>query len=107
MNKTLTRSVSRSKMMSTKLVMGLMVAAVSVLAGTSNIANATPGGSQGRGNAFGYHHGHNDAGGVHSAPGRGHGYGGGNVGGSVGVNIGNIVGNNNVIIIVINYFVGR
>ena len=100
MSKTLTQSVSQSKMMSTKLVMGLMVAAVSVLVGTSNIANAMPGGGHGHGNVGGHHQAHGNA---HGAVGLGHGYGGGNV----SVNIGDIVGNNNVIVIIINYFVGH
>jgi uncharacterized membrane protein len=100
MSKTLTRSVSQSKMMSTKLVMGLMVAAVSVLVGTSNIASAMPGGGHGHGNAGGNHHGNSSA---HGAVGLGHGYGGGNI----SVNVGDIVGNNNVIVIIINYFVGH
>jgi uncharacterized membrane protein len=101
MSKTLTRSVSQNKMMSTKLVMGLMVAAVSVLVGTSNIASAMPGGGHGHGNASGHHqNGHSNG---HGAVGLGHGYGGGNV----SVNIGDIVGNNNVIVIIINYFVGH
>ena len=101
MSKTLTRSVSQNKMTSTKLVMGLMVAAVSVLVGTSNVANAMPGGGA---NAHA-----SAAGKFHSQAkgsvglGHGHGYGGGNV----SVNIGNIVGNNNVVVIIINYFVGR
>jgi len=102
MNKTLTRSVSQNKMMSTKLVMGLMVAAVSVLVGTSNIANAMPGGGHGHGNDRGNHHGRSNARG-HGALGLGHGYGGGNV----SVNVGSIVGDNNVIVIIINYFVGH
>jgi len=106
MSKTLTRSVSQNKMMSTKLVMGLMVAAVSVLVGTSNIASAMPGGGHGHGNAGGNHHGNSGAHG-HGAVGLGHGYGGGNVGGNVSVNVGNIVGNNNVIVVIINYFVGH
>ena len=102
MSKTLTRSVSQNKMMSTKLVMGLMVAAVSVLVGTSNIASAMPGGGHGHGNDRGNHHGNSRANG-HRPQGLGHGYGGGNV----SVNVGSIVGNNNVIVIIINYFVGH
>lgn len=53
-----------------------MVAAISVLAGTASVANATTGNG-------------------------GNGYGG------ININIGNIIGDNNVIVIVINYFAGR
>jgi hypothetical protein len=65
--------------MSTKLVMGLMVAAVSVLVGTAGVANAAPG--QG-GNNTGY-------------------------GGDININIGDIVGDNNTIVIIVNYLVGN
>jgi hypothetical protein len=79
MSKTGTQSLSQRKATSTKLVMGLLVAAVSVLVGTSNVANAT----QGNGNNGGS------------------GYGG------VNIDIGAVVGNNNTIIIIVNYFTGR
>lgn len=58
-----------------------MVAAVSVLVSTAGVANAAPGNGQGNG----------------------HGYGGGNI----SVNIGDIIGDNNVIIIIVNYFAGH
>ncbi len=94
MSKTLTQSVSQKKMVSTKLIMGLMVAAVSVLVGTSNVVNAMPGHSHG--------HGHGTSHNQQHGPG-GFGYGGGNV----SVSVGNIIGNNNVIVIIVNYFVGH
>jgi hypothetical protein len=77
MSKTGTQSLSQRKATSTKLVMGLLVAAVSVLVGTSNVANATQGSGSG-----------------------GSGYGG------VNIDIGAVVGNNNTIIIIVNYFTG-
>lgn len=95
MSKTLTRSLSQNKVVSTKLIMGVMVAAVSVLVGTSNIAGATP--DKGHGHNNGHH------GGTNAQARAGFGYGGGNV----NVDIGSIVGDNNVIIIVVNYFVGH
>ncbi|HMI09442.1 MAG TPA: hypothetical protein VK497_03545 [Candidatus Saccharimonadales bacterium] len=79
MSKTSTQSLSQKRTMSTKLVMGLMVAAVSVLVGTANVANATPGQS---GNNTGY-------------------------GGDININIGDIVGDNNTIVIIVNYLVGN
>lgn len=80
MSKTSTQSLSQKKVTSTKLVMGLLVAAVSVLVGTANVANATNGGGN-----------------------QASGYGGGNI----NIGIGDIVGDNNVIIIIVNYFAGR
>jgi len=77
MSKTSTLGGTRKKMMPTKLVMGLMVAAVSVLVGTAGVASAMP---------------QND----------GHGYGGG-----ISVDIGDIIGDNNVIVIIVNYFTGN
>lgn len=62
----------------TKLVMGLMVAAVSVFIGTAGIANASPGNASS-------------------------GYGGG----GISIDLGGIVGDNNVIIIIVNYFAGK
>lgn len=56
-----------------------MVAAVSVLVGTAGVANAAPG--QG-GNNTGY-------------------------GGDININIGDIVGNNNTIVVIVNYLVGN
>lgn len=79
-----TRLLSQKKTKPTRLqakpamlAMGLMVAAVSVFAGTAGVANATPGNTTA-------------------------GYGGG----GVSIDIGNIIGDNNVIIIIVNYFVG-
>lgn len=66
--------------MPAKLVMGLMVAAVSVLVGTASIATATPGNG-------------------------GNGYGGNS--GGVNVDLGGIIGDNNVIVIIVNYFMGK
>ena len=57
----------------------MMVAAVSVLVGTANVANAT--GDQG-GNTTGY-------------------------GGDININIGDIVGDNNTIIIIVDYLIGK
>lgn len=76
-NKTPKR-VSQEKTKPTKLVMGLMVAAVSVFIGTAGVAGATPGNTT-------------------------NGYGGG----GISIDIGNIIGDNNVIIIIVNYFVGN
>lgn len=96
--------------MPNKLVMGLMVAAVSVFVGTAGVVSAMPGNS---GNND--HPGHSNGQG-HSQHGNGngnghdnhdHGYGGGNVGGDISVGIGDINGDNNVISIIINYFLGR
>lgn len=78
MSKTSTLGSSRKKMMPTKLVMGLMVAAVSVLVGTAGVASAMP---------------HNNG---------GHGYGG-----DINIGIGDIIGDNNVIVIIVNYFAGK
>lgn len=95
-SKTLTRSLSQNKVISTKLIMGVMVAAVSVLVGTSNIANAAPGHGHGP---------HNNHGAAVSAVARAnHGFG---YGGNVGVSVGDIMGDNNVVVIVINYFIGH
>lgn len=66
-----------NKAQSTMVAMGLMVAAVSVFAGTAGVANAQAGNTS-------------------------TGYGGG----GVSIDIGNIIGDNNVIIIIVNYFVG-
>lgn len=78
MSKTAPKSLSRKKAAPNKLVMGLMVAAVSVLVGTASIASATTG------------------------PATGNGYGGG----GINLDLGQIIGDNNVIVIVINYFAG-
>lgn len=77
MSKTSTLGSSRKKMMPTRLVMGLMVAAVSVLVGTAGVASAMP---------------QND----------GRGYGG-----DINIGIGDIIGDNNVIVIIVNYFTGK
>lgn len=87
MNKVSTKLLSKNRTLSTKLVMGMMVAAVSVLVSTAGVANAMPGNGHG--------HGNDNA--------NGHGYGGGNI----SVNIGDIVGDNNVIVIIVNYFAGH
>jgi hypothetical protein len=79
MSKKSTQSLSQKKVMPSKLVMGLAVAAVSVFVGTAGIANATPGNS-------------------------GNGYGGN---GGININIGDILGDNNIIIIIANYFAGK
>jgi hypothetical protein len=77
MSKSSTQSLSQKKrVMPSKLIMGLMVAAISVLAGTASVAGATPGNG-------------------------GNGYGG------INIDIGNIIGDNNVIVIIVNYFAGR
>lgn len=68
---------TRLKAKPAMLAMGLMVAAVSVFAGTAGVANATPGNTN-------------------------TGYGGG----GVSIDIGNIIGDNNVVIIIVQYFVG-
>jgi hypothetical protein len=81
MNKASTKMLSKKRTLSTKLVMGMMVAAVSVLVSTAGVANAMPG--HGNGNQ---------------------GYGGGN---TINVNVGDIVGDNNIVYIVINYFAGH
>lgn len=95
MSKTSTQLLSqKKKTMPTKLVMGLLVATVSVLVGTAGIAAATPG-NNGHGHAYGHGRG------VGNGNGHGHGYGG------VNIDLGGIVGDNNVIIIIINYFMGR
>lgn len=79
MSKTSTQSLSqKKKTMPPKMVMGLMVAAISVLVGTASVAGATPGRNLG---VFGY--------------------------GGINIDLGGIIGNNNVIIIIINYFMGR
>ena len=75
-----TQSLSQKKKMPAKLVMGVMVAAVSVLVGTASIATATPG--------------------------TGNGYGGGNSGG-INIDLGGLWGDNNVVVIIINYFMGK
>jgi hypothetical protein len=75
-----TQSLSQKKKMPAKLVMGVMVAAVSVLVGTASIATATPG--------------------------NGNGYGGGNSGG-INIDLGGLWGDNNVVVIIINYFMGK
>jgi len=98
MSKTLTRSLSQRNVVSTKLIMGVMVAAVSVLVGTSNIAGATPG----------KHHGqHNNGNGNHGVGANAHANAGFGYGGNVNVDIGGIIGNNNVIVVIVNYFVGH
>jgi len=79
MSKKSTQSLSQKKVMPSKLVMGLAVAAVSVLVGTAGIANAAPGNS-------------------------GNGYGGN---GGININIGDILGDNNIIVIIANYFAGK
>jgi hypothetical protein len=66
-----------SKAKSTMVVMGLMVAAVSVFVGTSGVANAQAGNTS-------------------------TGYGGG-----ISIDIGDVIGDNNVIVIIVNYFVGN
>ena len=80
MSKSSTQPLSQKKGMPTKLVMGLMVAAVSVLIGTAATATATPGNA-------------------------GNGYGGNS--GGVNIDLGGIIGDNNVIVIIINYFMGK
>lgn len=74
---TSTRLLSQQKTKPTMLVMGLMVAAVSVFIGTAGVANAQAGNTS-------------------------TGYGGG-----INIGIGDIIGDNNVIIIIVNYFVGN
>jgi hypothetical protein len=59
-----------------KIVLGLMVASLSLLIGTAGVAGATNGNM-----GFGY-------------------------GGDVHIDIGHIIGDNNVIVIIINYIVG-
>lgn len=66
-----------NKAKSAMVVMGLMVAAVSVFAGTAGVANAQAGNTS-------------------------TGYGGG-----ISIDIGDVIGDNNVIIIIVNYFVGN
>lgn len=88
MSRTSTHTLSR-KLMSTKIIMGLMVAAVSVLVSTAGVAGATSG------------HGHGHGSGMPPMTG----YGGTNI--STNINIGNVIGNNNVIVVVINYFSGH
>jgi hypothetical protein len=90
MSKQLTQSLSQKKVVSTKLIMGMMVAAVSVLVGTSNIANAAPG------------NGHGGQANASAKANASSGYGG-----NINIDLGNIIGNNNVIVIVINYFAGH
>ncbi|HEX6416411.1 MAG TPA: hypothetical protein VFZ62_02700 [Candidatus Saccharimonadales bacterium] len=75
MSKTSTQSLSQKRTMPSKLVMGLMVAAVSVLVGTAGVAGATN-------NSNGY-------------------------GGGINLDLGQVIGDNNVIVIIINYFVGQ
>jgi hypothetical protein len=77
MRKTSAPSLSRKKAAPSKLIMGLMVAAVSVLVGTASIANAAPG--QGQGNGYG---------------------------GGINIDLSQFMGDNNVIVIIINYFAG-
>lgn len=100
MSKQLTRSLSQRNVVSTKLIMGVMVAAVSVLVGTSNIAGATSGRNYG-------HQNNGDQGshavGANAQANAGFGYGGANV----SVDLSGIVGNNNVIVIIVNYFAGH
>ncbi|EDK72617.1 hypothetical protein TM7_0240 [candidate division TM7 genomosp. GTL1] len=69
-----------------KLVMGVLVAAATVLVGTAGVANATSG----------HGHGHGSNGSV-----TGIGYGG-----NVSVNVGDIVGDNNVINVIVRYIFG-
>jgi hypothetical protein len=71
-------SQQKTKAKPAMLAMGLMVAAVSVFVGTAGVANATPGNTS-------------------------NGYGGG----GISIDIGNIIGDNNVIVIIVNYFVGN
>jgi len=59
--------------------MGLMVAAVSVLVGTAGVAGATSG---------------------HGLSGFGYG------GGGINIDLGQILGDHNIVVIIINYFVG-
>lgn len=59
------------------ITMGLMVAAVSVFVGTAGVANAQAGNTS-------------------------TGYGGG-----INIDIGDVIGDNNVIVIIVNYFVGN
>lgn len=80
MSKTSTQPLSQKKAVPTKLVMGLMVAAVSVLVSTASIASASPGNS-------------------------GNGYGGNS--GGINLDLSGMLGDNNVIVIIINYFVGQ
>jgi hypothetical protein len=71
-----TQPLSRKKrLMPSKLAMGLMVAAISVLVGTGTVAQA--------------------------ASNQGNGYGG------INIDLGSITGNNNIIVIIINYFAGK
>lgn len=77
MSKTSTSFSAKKKLLSTKLVMGMMVAAVSVLVGTAGVASAMPGN------------------------------GGSGYGGDIIIDIGHIIGDNNVIVIIINYFAGN
>ena len=122
MSETSTHSLSRNKGLPTKLVMGVMVAAVSVLVGTAGVASATPGpsengndsssrnansGNKGWERGRGHQNGHSNGQG-HGDDDAHHGYGGGgNIGGGINIDLGSIVGDNNVINIVINYFIGR
>lgn len=88
--------------MSTKIVMGLMVAAISVLMSTAGIVGATPGHG---GNPHWTPPGHGGTPPGHGGISPGHGYGGTTI--NTDIRIGDIVGNNNVINIVINYFSGH
>lgn len=121
MSKTSTQSLSQRGTMSTKLVMGLLVAAVSMFVGTAGVANATnhapanaPTSKEDcmkngwstrtdeNGLAF-----KNQGQCIKWVNGQSHGYGGGgSVGGDISVAIGDIVGSNNTINIIVNYFVG-
>jgi hypothetical protein len=74
----MTKGIQKSRVNRSKLVLGLMVASVSVIVGTAGVAGATMHGN-----------------------GMGHGYGGG-----VNIDIGHIIGDNNVIIIIVNYIMG-
>lgn len=120
MSRTSAHSLSQKGALSTKLVMGLLVAAVSMFVGTAGVANATNHGpanvpsskedckggwatrTDENGNPF-----KNQGQCVKWVNGQSHGYGGGgNVGGDISVSIGDIVGDNNTINIIVNYFLG-
>jgi hypothetical protein len=79
MSKITTKLSSHKKLLSAKLVMGIMVASISVLVGTASVAGAMPGHSN-----------------------SGNGYGGSNI----NIGIGSM-GNGNIITIIINYFTGH
>jgi hypothetical protein len=78
LHKSTPRLLSQQKTKPAMAVMGLMVAAVSVFIGTAGVANAQPGNTA-------------------------NGYGGG----GISIDIGDVIGDNNVIIIIVNYFVGQ